>query len=118
MGLLDGASALAALERLLIKEREALRRGDLGAIAASADTKQRLMPKPGKFRKDDLPRLERIKALAARNTALLEAARDGIAAARARVTRLRDGSSDFGTYSATGTRTAFSQLPGKTGRKA
>ncbi len=93
------------LIRLLDRERELLRAGDAAGAAALLARKSELVDR---IERDgaDARLLDEIRRKAERNAPLLQSARDGIAAARLRITAILGGVTTQ-TYSAQGQATAL-----------
>lgn len=98
------AEDLAALERLLDREREALVTGDLGGLAALLDAKSALIGRLGPRQPGERPALDRLKEKALRNQALLDGARLGLRQAVRRIGASRETGRAFDTYDRAGHR--------------
>ena len=106
-----------ALLTLLETERAAIRTGDFEGLEALAARKANLAARLA----DDPPArglAVRLDRALARNARLLSAACDGIRAAQARLTALRDVRRGLSLYTASGDRTTVAQRPGTFEHKA
>jgi flagellar biosynthesis/type III secretory pathway chaperone len=93
---------IAALERLLERERAALLAGDLAQLPALIAGKERLLPALEHAARPEAAALDRLKARAEANQVLLDAALHGVRAARARLETARSGGPALSTYDARG----------------
>jgi flagellar biosynthesis/type III secretory pathway chaperone len=90
----------------LERERDLLIAGDYGRLFEEAAARQALMEQLGGTQLAGMqalaPRLERLRAAAARNATLLRAALDGAAAGRRRLEEIMAARSSLSTYDASG----------------
>ncbi|MDH3264318.1 MAG: flagellar biosynthesis protein FlgN [Paracoccaceae bacterium] len=94
---------VVALARLLEQERAALLSGDLAQLPALVAGKERLLlALEEATARPDADALDRLKARATANQALLDAALRGVRAARARLETARAGGPALSTYDARG----------------
>ena len=100
------SSALDDLVKVLKTERTLLINGEVGAMAAIAARKDKLLAAmPVLTEAESDPRtLQKIREMAEHNARLLQAALDGIRAVSVRMKALRDVSSKFETYTSGGKR--------------
>lgn len=93
---------LTALEQALGEQDAALRRGAFDALGPLADRLAGLAARGPAAPPPTPAQLERLRARAARSAALLGAARNGVAAARARAAAVLGGGATLRTYGADG----------------
>lgn len=111
--------ATQAFERFLAEEDHALRIGALGELAQMAPRKEALLTTLAQARPaPDPATLERLKAHAAHNGALLHAALNGLRAARQRLQAARDAAAGVNTYDNTGQRQKLGSPPATLERRA
>ena len=105
-------SALENALRLLEEERRLLKAGDFEALKEVLPKKQELALQLAEMANFDVDAADRLRAAADRNGELLEAARQGLALAEARIRDIRQGMAQT-TYCRDGARRQMSQHPGK-----
>ncbi|GAA0290569.1 hypothetical protein [Rhodovulum strictum] len=109
-----------ALEDLLMRESEALRRADFAALTVIVDEKERLVAElsaePGADA--DTDRLARLRALAERNAELLDAVRRGIDSAAEALRRAREPAPPLSTYDQSGQCSPIGATQGSLTRRA
>jgi flagellar biosynthesis/type III secretory pathway chaperone len=97
-----GGDPATALAQLLAEERACLLSGDLAALPRLILAKERLLELVQGASAPPAEVLDRLKAAAERNQALLDAALRGVQAARARLETVRNGGPALNTYDAAG----------------
>jgi hypothetical protein len=100
----DPATLARALTDLLASEARDLRQGDLSRLAERAEAKSALLAALEAAPAARGPALERLRAEAARNAALIEAAAQGVRAARDRLAVLVRAAAGSDTYDGGGRR--------------
>ncbi|KAJ57355.1 hypothetical protein ACMU_02305 [Actibacterium mucosum KCTC 23349] len=108
--------SVAKLADILHRERDALRQGMLGELEGLAREKEVAIAGIGGL--NDAAKLQPLRDLARRNAEMLEAARRGVAAARARVLQLTNATADLRTYTRAGQMTNLSGATRRIERKA
>ncbi|TCM87048.1 hypothetical protein [Rhodovulum steppense] len=110
--------ASEALEDLLEREAEALRRADFAALTGIAEEKERLAAALAAAPEEDADRLARLRALAERNAGLLEAVRRGVDSAAETLRRAREPAAPLSTYDKSGQCSPIGATQGSLTRRA
>lgn len=90
------------LKEVLNAESAALGAGDFEALLEIQEKKEKLLSESTFSIETSTDQIERIKDLASRNVAALDAARTGIEAALLRISELRKAASGYSVYSSDG----------------
>jgi len=98
------ADDLAALDRLLDRERAVLLAGELDGLPALLEARSAMIGALDPRQTGTRPTLDRLKAKALRNQALLDSARQGLRQAARRIAAAGPGGCAFDTYDRAGHR--------------